>query len=57
MTKEDEALLERVTKYAPDVLDSGVDEQSFDLLTRRLIEEIPHPKKKRMKRKRAKAKG
>jgi len=52
LKKEDEALLERVQKYAPEVLEhSGVPENAFDELTRALIDEPPHPKlKKRRKR-------
>jgi len=48
LKKEDEALLERVQKYAPEVLEhSGVPENAFDELTRALIDETTTPKAKK----------
>jgi hypothetical protein len=55
VNKEDENFLARVEKEAPELLKTEIDGELFGTLTKRLLDALPHPKQKRMARKRRKS--
>jgi hypothetical protein len=45
----DEEFLARVENEAPELLNAEIDGELFDALTKELIDEMPAPKKKRLR--------